>query len=90
MVLHGNISQALNSLEDADLAASSEFHINQALQNEALDAQFKQKFMYRKAKALSFDTGKYQEAIECIKGIENWESEKAIKGLYGSIENRMK
>ena len=76
MVIHGNISQALNSMDDIDVASKSEEHINNALEiyyeSEAADAAFKQKFMYRKAKALSMKTDQFESALDCIKQINNW------------------
>jgi hypothetical protein len=46
--------------------------------------------MYRKAKALSMAPSQFDEALECIKQITNWSSEKSIKALYNTIEAKQK
>jgi len=78
MLIHGNISQALNSMEDASMVSLSIEHINKALQliykQQGVDFSFKQKFMYRKAKALSMnpDEDSLDEAKECIVDTNTW------------------
>jgi len=81
-------------LEYPDHAQLSLDHINEALElyfeEEGHDGAFKQKFMYRKAKALSMKPDQFDEALGCIIQIDNWQNEKSIKGLHSGIEAKQK
>jgi len=96
MLIHGNISQALNSMEDASMASLSIEHINKALQliykQQGVDFSFKQKFMYRKAKALSMNPDKdsLDEAKECIEDTNTWKEQKNMSDLHAQIETKEK
>lgn len=93
MILHGNLSQAYNSLENGE---KSLFHIDQAIAlSKQLDTKTHfEKFIYRKAKALSFNSDRLKEAMECItseyEGIDlNDSKDQAMKAIIKTIWNKM-
>jgi len=93
MILHGNLSQVYNSVEEPQKSLE---HIQKAIEisKELKAATHYEKFVYRKAKALSMIPEKMNDAMVCITqeyeglNLENTKDAN-IKGLIKSLWGKL-